>query len=178
MSPLPRLRQPDPTTCGPACLVFAALLRDPAHGGVLAAPDPQRAFAAIVLDLHPRVRRVWPQRYGATPWAVARAMREVTGTPHSVRWVRGRRGRRTSWASLSATVAAGEPMVVFVGSRFLPRHVVLAHVTDGARVGAYEPGSGRTVTATAEHLLAGRPPWGFPVPWALVTPRPTRRTRA
>lgn len=170
MTRLPRLRQPDPTTCGPACLVFAALLRDPAYGGILAAADPQRAFAESVLALHPRVRRVWPQRYGVTPWAVARAMRDITGTPYQVRWVRGRCGRRTAWEALAAAVAAGEPVPVFVGSRFVPRHVVLAHTTHDTRVGAYEPSSARTVLGTSDQLDTDRLPWGFPVPWALVTP--------
>lgn len=171
MTRLPRLRQPDPTTCGPACLVMAALLRDPAYGGILAAADPQRAFSESVLALHPRVRRVWPQRFGVTPWAVARAMRAISGTPYRVRWVRGRRGRRTAWETLTAAVAAGQPVPVFVGSRWLPRHVVLAHTAHGARVGAYEPTSTRTVLGTSEQLDTDRLPWGFAVPWALVLPR-------
>ena len=168
-----RLRQPDATTCGPACLVAAAMLRDPSHGGILAAADPQHAFAQAVLALHPRVRRVWPRWLGTTPWAVARAMRELTGTPHRVCWVRGARGRRTAWATLSAAVAADDPVPVFVGSRWLPRHVVLAHAVRTTGVGAYEPGSGRSVTGTSDQLRTGRLPWGFGVPWALVVPRHT-----
>lgn len=167
---LPRLRQPDPTTCGAACVVFAALLRDPTHGGVLAAPDPQRAFAAAVLDLHPRLRRLWPRRYGATPWAVARAMREVTGTQHRVRWVLGRRARRTAGATLTDAVLTGDAVPVFTGTRLLPRHVVLAHTARGTRIGAYEPTAGRTVTSTHEQLLTGPVPWGWQRPWALVLP--------
>jgi hypothetical protein len=175
---LPRLRQPDPTTCGAASVIAAALLRDRAYAGVLDTPDPQQAFTRAVLDLHPRLRRVWPRRYGATPWAVARAMREVTGTPHTVRWVPGRRGRRTAWEVLAAAVAAGDPVPVFTGTPFVPRHVVLAHTARGTRVGAYEPTSGRTVTTTHDQFLAGPLPWGWQRPWALVLPATEQRGRS
>ena len=80
-------------------------------------------------DRHGRLQLPWPRALGTPPWAVAR---ELGG--------RVRRFRRDE-------VARGTPppVPVFLGSRWLPRHVVLAleATDDGLRV--YDPARGAVV---------------------------------
>lgn len=166
---LPLLPQPDPTTCGPSVLIVARLMRDPAYARRVLAVEPQQSFAREVLALHRRVGRVWPRRLGTTPWAVARGLRRITGTRYVVRWIPPSR-RVLAWQVLRRAVRDGALVAVYVGNRWSPRHVVLAHRAAGEIVGAYEPGQGRTRRATAEMFVEGRLRWGWPVPWALVLP--------
>lgn len=152
------LRQPDARSCGAACLVVAA---GPPH-------DPDD-FGAAVRATHRRLTRLrlrgrlqlpWPRAIGTPPWSVARELGALTGTPHRVRLVR--------WS------APHPPRLgaLYVGSRWLPRHVVLVvGATDDGRARCYEPASGRTVTVDLARLarqqvaVAGWR-WG----WFSVTP--------
>ena len=128
-------RQPDSRTCGPSVLVVAEDLSGPW-------PD----FEERVLAMHRRVNRFWPRALGTTPWAVAR---ELDG--------RVRRFRRDE---VIAALAHG-PVPVYLGTRWLPRHVVLAleMQNDGLRV--YDPARGAVV-------LIGSSRWK--VPWWSVVP--------
>lgn len=168
---LPRLPQPDPTTCGSSVVVVARLMRDPSYAArVLGSPDPHAAFVAEVMSMHARVRRIWPRGLGTTPWAMARALRQVTGLRYVVRWVSPSR-RLSAWRELHSLVSAGDLVAVYVGNRWSPRHVVLAHRAAPDVVGAYEPGQGRTRRATVDMFVEGRLRWGWRLPWALVLPR-------
>ena len=152
-------------------MVVARALADPAYGDrVVNAPDPYAAFRAEVVDLHPRLRRWWPRSLGATPWAVARELRRVTGERYAVRWVWPRR-RLAAWQRLHGTVREGALVAVYVGNRWSPRHVVLAHRAAADAVSVYEPSHGQTRRATAEMFVEGRLRWGWRTPWALVVPR-------
>jgi len=118
-------RQPDERTCGPSVIVVAQGL-----------PGPWPDFRDRVLATHRRVNRLWPRALGTTPWAVARAL------GGRVRWIRGR-----GWAQVLD--ALPHPTPVFLGSGWLPRHVVLAlEERDGVPV-VYDPAQGALVPVTS-----------------------------
>jgi hypothetical protein len=69
-------------------------------------------------------------------------------------------------------VRAGHPVPVYVGSRMLPRHVVLALEGDSDAVEVYDPARGtpRTVARAAfEHGEMSIGSWDQP--WFVVSPR-------
>jgi hypothetical protein len=112
-------RQPDNRTCGPSCVVVAERL----NRGL---PHPWPEFREEVLAMHRRLNRWWPRALGTTPWAVAG---ELGG--------RVRRYRRTE-----VLAALPRPVPVYLGSRWLPRHVVLVlDVADGEPL-VYDPARG------------------------------------
>lgn len=116
-------KQPDSRTCGPSVVVVAEGL-----------PGPWPDFDAEVLAMHRRLNRWWPRALGTTPWAVAGRL--------------GGRVRRFRRAEVIAALPT--PVPVYVGSRWLPRHVVLALGTtddDGLRV--YDPARGAVVPLEA-----------------------------
>lgn len=128
-------RQPDSRTCGPSCVVVAERLPD--------LPDPWPDFAEQVRTMHHRLNRVWPRALGTTPWAVARELRRLD-------W--GGRVRRYREPDVLATLAAtGQPVPVYLGSRWLPRHVVLVLEEQDGVPWAYNPARG-----TVEPLSASR----------------------
>jgi hypothetical protein len=170
----PRLRQPDRRSCGAASLVMARRLVDARYAGLVA---DQETFAREAASLHRRITSLadarggwqlpWPPAFGTPPWAVARDLRLVTGTRYATRVVRL---RREVWRHL-ADASATRPVVVYVGSPVLPRHVVLvAGIHDGA-ARTYEPASGRVVDVDRlrwEHGPVGLAGWD--VPWFVVRP--------
>lgn len=162
------LVQPDRRSCGAACLVVAWGLAEPAHGRGL--HDPER-WRTEVLRTHDEVTGLrdggrlglpWPRALGTPPWAVARRLGVTTGR----RW----RTARPDLAAVTAAVRDGHPVPLFVGSRLLPRHVLLAveiaevDGPDGLRV--YDPARG-TVRPLADALRTGWPRF-----WCAVLPRP------
>ncbi|WP_139978121.1 hypothetical protein [Nocardioides litoris] len=164
------LRQPDRRSCGAACVVVAADLaadRD---------PGARRAtFGADVLATHRRLVRLvlrgrpqppWTRLLGTPPWAVARELSAVTGVRHRVRLVRWGRARR---AAAHDRLQAGGAL--FVGDRWLPRHVVLALPGPGPEVRVYEPAAGAGVRLDRERTAAGTLRLaGWSHPWFTVTP--------
>jgi hypothetical protein len=170
------LRQPDQRTCGPTCLVVAHAIVDEHYADKVAEPD---TFASEVLALHRRLTSLrdsrgrpqvpWPRFFGTPPWAAAHQMTAVTGTSYDSRlgWLR----RERAFDSIVLATAAGHRVPVFVGSTWVPRHVVLAlGELDGA-MRFYEPAHGQLVDvsradfAAAEVGLAG---WDRP--WFVVLP--------
>lgn len=169
-----RLQQPDRRSCGAASLVMARRLVDPRYARLVA---DQAAFAHEAATLHRRLTSLadvrggwqvpWPRAIGTPPWAVARDLRLVTGTPYAVHPVR--LGRQV-WPRLS-TVAPGRPVAVYVGSRLLPRHVVLVTEVHDDRATTYEPSSGRLLEVPrvrweSEPLRLA----GWDLPWWVVSP--------
>jgi hypothetical protein len=108
-------RQPDNRTCGPSCVVVAEGL-----------PGPWPDFGSRVLAMHRRLNRVWPRALGTTPWAVAREL--------------GGRVRRYRAAEVIG--ALPRPVPVYLGSRWLPRHVVLVLDERDGEPLAYDPARG------------------------------------
>jgi hypothetical protein len=177
------LRQPDRRSCGAATLVMARMLRDPAYAEHAAAHFPAEALAMHrrvtgPVDVRGRLQPPWPRALGTPPWAVARQLAWTAGTAYDVDLVRWSRDR--GLATLEAGVDTGLPVALYVGSRTLPRHVVLALAGPDGGVRAWEPSSGRTADVEPEALRGGRlRGLGWPRAWFVVAPRAAgRRTRA
>lgn len=160
----PALRQPDQRSCGPSCLVVARMLRDPGY-----AEATSSRFAEEVLATHRRVtaRRPaagalqlpWPRALGTPPWAVARELGRLTGERY--RWPLVRHRRAATVERVRDGLATGLPVVVYVGSRWLPRHVLLAvAATEDGGLEVYDPARGGL------RSTLGR----WPVAWFVVTP--------
>ena len=132
-------RQPDSRTCGPSVVVVREGL-----------PGPWPDFAARVQATHRELNRVWPRALGTTPWAVARRL--------------GGRVRRYRRDEVLAALPT--PVPVYLGSRWLPRHVVLVlDQHDGVPV-VYDPARGAVVTITSSRWQTA---------WFAVLPSPTSR---
>ena len=184
-----RLAQPDRRSCGAAVLVMARRGLDPGYAARVADPE---AFATEVLALHRRITSAldttgglqvpWLRAVGTPPWAAARELRLLTGVPYAVR--PARRGTE-AWEHVRRATDQ-RPVAVYVGDRWLPRHVVLALGAEADGVRTYEPTSGGVD-------LVGRDRWvdgplrlaGWQRTWLVVSPareqrimRPGRRTRA
>ncbi|MBL0748686.1 hypothetical protein [Nocardioides baculatus] len=170
-----RLRQPDRRSCGAAALVMARRIVHPRYAGLV---GDQATFAHEAVTLHRRLTSLadtaggwqvpWPRSLGTPPWAVARELRLLTRVPYDVRTVR--LGRRV-WPHL-AHVTPTRPAAVFVGDRFLPRHVVL--VTDVERdiTRTYEPASGLDLEVSRGRWESGDLGLaGWDRPWLVVSPR-------
>ena len=170
-----RLRQPDRRSCGAAALVMARRIVRPRYAGLV---GDQETFAHEVVTLHRRLTSLadtaggwqlpWPRALGTPPWAVARELRLLTAVPYAVRPVR--LGRRV-WPHLAHETPT-RPVAVFVGDRFLPRHVVL--VTDVERdiTRTYEPASGLDLEVSRQRWESGDLGLaGWDRPWLVVTPR-------
>lgn len=140
----PTLRQPDQRSCGAASLVVARLVLDESYA---ARAVPR--FAAEVLAAHRgltgatgptgRLQVPWPRALGTPPWALAR---QLSGTGVRVRWRLSRWSRPAAYDRLLEGVRAGVPVPVYVGSRWLPRHVVLGLAAHGDAVEVYDPARG------------------------------------
>lgn len=172
------LRQPDQRSCGAACLVVARMVLDDGYAQ-LTVPE----FGTEVLATHRALTGTsgptggaqipWPRALGTPPWALARRM-AFTGVP--VRWRPARLSPRPAYDRLLADVRTGLPVPIYVGSAWLPRHVVLALAADeeAGTIEVYDPACGRLteITATA---FGGRRlgPSGWDVPWFVLGRRPS-----
>lgn len=167
------LRQPDARSCAPACLVAARMLYDPAYAAGVSAAN----FRAEVLELHRQVtgpvdargalQLPWPRALGTPPWAVAHqlsafdAERTYTARPAV--------SRANAFDRLAT---ADAPSALYVGSRRLPRHVVLVVSAGDDWLRVYEPSGGRLADVTREAFVgAALSLAGWRKPWFTVTPR-------
>ena len=170
-----RLVQPDRVSCGATCLVMARMIRDHGYGEYIgsATSVPDR-FREEVLTMHRRVTSAvddgrlqlpWPRALGTPPWAVAHQL----GDRH-VRWIRTAPAR--GYDAVVAATRAGEPVPVYVGNRWLPRHVVLALGEEGDSLRFYEPARGRLVDVGREEFRRSRLGLaGWDHAWWAVLPR-------
>lgn len=142
-----RLRQPDRLSCGAASVVAARTL--------LTAWRPENVEAEILSEHalltssrspRDRFQMPWPRRLGTPPWAVTNALRALTG--EHIATVITRNRPAIGYEVLREQVAR-RPVAVYLGSRWLPRHVVLAvrPVLDGIEV--FDPAAGALVTVAA-----------------------------
>ena len=196
-------RQQSPTTCGAACATVARMLVDapfarwvtsgeghpvPGAEGATAA----ERFAAWERVVHARTNGwrapgggfvlAWPQALGTPPWGLKHELEHGAarvGTRYRVMSVRAHseESLRARYRRLLDLVVDGEPAVLYVGNRLLPRHVTL--VLPGERpdvLEVYEPASG-TVQVLDEEAFAHRRLrlGGWSVPWILVQPTGHRR---
>lgn len=170
------LGQPDRRSCGAACLVVAHALRHPGYAGRVSDPAEFRrevlamhARVTSLADVRGRMQLPWPRALGTPPWAVVAQLEGTYDVPYRTRLLR-RVGRPP------ASDLGGAPAALYVGNRWLPRHVVLVLGGDDEALRVYEPFSGRVErvqrTALAERRLRLA---GWDVPWLLVAPEVTRR---
>lgn len=126
-------RQPDSRTCGPSSVVVAEALLANREDGPW--PDFRGDVLAMhrsltgVRDRHGRWQLPWPRMFGTPPWAVAR---ELGGSVHRYRQ-----------AEVLAALPA--PVPVFLGTRWLPRHVVLVLDERDGEPLIYNPALGAVV---------------------------------
>lgn len=178
------LRQPDDTSCGAACLVFARMLRDDDYASPILA-DPER-WRSEVVAMHRRItglrdhdgRWQWPwlRVVGTSPWGAARQM---GGGPQ-------RSGRGTRYAArtldpddlgaefdrIFTAAHAGHTVPLYVGNDARPAHVVLVIAVAQDRLRVYEPSSGRILRVGREAFASGSLRLGgWSVPWFAVLPR-------
>ncbi len=154
---------------------MARRLAHPRYAGLV---TDQATFTREAATLHRRLTSLadtaggwqvpWPRALGTPPWAVARELSLLTGVAYAVRAVRI--GRR-AWPALE-TANPTRPAAVFVGDRWLPRHVVLVTDVEDGRARTYEPASGRTVAGPRDRWEAGDLALaGWDRPWLVVRPR-------
>ena len=170
-------RQPDQRSCGASVLVMERALRDEDYARWLV-EDADR-FREESLGTHGRttgpvtaagsLQIPWPRALGTPPWAVVNALGAATGRT----WVaKLALSRAPALEALVVAVAAGTPSPLYVGSRWLPRHVVLAIEVDETSLRCYEPHSGRVLSVTrAAFLDASFRLAGWNKPWCVVVPR-------
>jgi hypothetical protein len=184
------LVQPDARSCGAASLVvaraavdeaYAELLVDGRHPatGLLMSGSPAQRFQEETLAMHRRVTGLadvagrlqppWPRALGTPPWAVARQL-SSRAAPYVVRQALVRRAHVLD--ALLPALDRGRPVALFVGDRWLPRHVVLALSADDAALHCYDPGTGGVRLVDREAFQSGALPFGrWTRPWFVVRPR-------
>jgi hypothetical protein len=188
-----RLRQPDRRSCGATSVVLASMLLDPSYDARVRAAGPlAERFRGEVLGAHARLTRPldvagrpqlpWPRALGTPPWAAARWL-GTAGSPsqparrYRVGWARV--ARAGGFAALLGAVRGGRPALLYVGDRWLPRHVVLALGEESGGVRCYEPSAGRVVVVRSEAFERQRLGLaGWDLPWFVVVPRAGSLSRA
>jgi hypothetical protein len=177
------LVQPDQRSCGAAVLVAAELLRAPAASGSTATPE---WFGAEVLALHRRITSArtvsgrwqlpWPRTIGTPPWAVAHHLSARTGRRYRTQTVLD---RAHAYEQVLGAATSGSPVPLYVGNRWLPRHVVLVTGPgDGDTLRCYDPARGVVVEVTRGAFVNRRLRLSrWTRPWFTILPR-ERRTPA
>lgn len=178
------LVQPDRRSCGAAALVAAQMLLDPAYADHVTGAGPVSGFARETLTAHRRVTGIldasgapqlpWPRFLGTPPWALTRRMSTFYGpdlapVDHDTRLVLGNRERMV--ARIADACAAGRPVPIYVGDRWLPRHIVLAVRPGADGLEVYDPARGRVTPVRTSDFVAATLPFGrWRRPWFVVLP--------
>ena len=199
-------QQQSQVTCGSACLTVARMLVDPefahwiatgegARPGSPAGRSPMDRFAAYERIVHRRTNHFaigrgglnlpWPRALGTPPWGAKRELALGAarhGTDYDISLVRPlpQDSLGASFEGLNAVVSDGMPGLLYVGSRTLPRHVLLVLPGNGDdRLDVYDPTDGsvraRSLRSFASHELRLS---GWDVPWFVVAPTGPRSVRA
>jgi hypothetical protein len=183
-----RMEQPDPTSCGPASIVVAQMMSDPAYAEFMMTgtnPDTGRAqpgtlaerFTGDTLAMHTKVTGLvdakgraqlpWPKSLGTPPWAIASQMSAVTGTTYCAKALNPF-NRRGGISKIRRATDDGHAVPLYVGNTRLPRHVVLVLDSD---LHVYEPAIGRRVQITEDDFAGSRLDLGgWKRPWIVVVP--------
>lgn len=178
---VPAPRQSTPTTCGSTCLVVARMLTDPAY----AERVRRHGLVPEELVVRNRTNRLlaspvswqlpWPRALGTPPWGAGHELARVLGLRrravrwHVVRWA-GRAGRAELLRAWETSLASDGPVLLYVGSRWLPRHVtMLVPAADGAGVDVFEPSAGEVLELDLAAFIDGRVSLaGWSTPWLVV----------
>ncbi|WP_128367923.1 hypothetical protein [Phycicoccus flavus] len=190
--------QQSPVTCGSACLTVARMLVDPVFASWVHTGEPHppgapegateaERFAAYERVVMRRTNGVvaagggpslpWPRALGTPPWGAKHELEygaAKLGTRYTVDALRG----QDEYALVAAfdrlvdVVADGEPGLLYIGNRLLPRHVVLVLPGDGDRMlDVYDPATGRVDHLRRDTVVHHRLRLaGWDVPWLAVRP--------
>jgi len=175
---LASLKQPDQRSCGATCLVVARALLDDQYAQ--RCEEPAR-FREEVLAMHRRTTSLadvrghlqlpWPRAIGTPPWAMASQLEWTAKCEYDVVPVR-QGGRHQAFDQL---LAAEVPAAIYVGDRWLPRHVVLVIGHKGDALDLYDPGRGVLASRDRAHFVdADLSLSGWHVPWMVVAPQRQR----
>ena len=113
----------------------------------------------------------WPRLLGTPPWSVSRRLGRRPGGRWRTQLLRlGARGH--SFDALLVLAREGVPLPLYVGSRLLPRHVVLVVGAGSEDLLVWDPARGATLRVTREAFETRRLPFGrWRTPWFVVVPR-------
>lgn len=190
--------QPDQRSCAATALVVARILGDPeyaayvdgtndlAHARTVAGDQRlKERFRAEALTMHQQITGIsdvtgraqlpWPRAFGTPPWAVARqlsATPAADGTLATYSSHVARVGLSGAFDRLLAAGDGGRVSSIFIGSTWLPRHVVLVvDRTTAGTVRVYDPARGR-LSELDRTAFTGKKIGiaGWDVPWFVVTP--------
>lgn len=173
-----QFQQPDRRSCGASVAVVLEALRSDTYARRLLAGGDEE-FDREVMAMHRRItgpvdaagsiQLPWLRMIGTPPWALARQLGR-TSTGSRVVLARVHAGR--AWTLMHASLVAGAPVPAFVGSRWLPRHVVLGIEPLEDAVRLYDPASGRLLRVTREDWVEGRLLLaGWREPWWVISAR-------
>lgn len=122
-----------------------------------------------------RLQLPWPRALGTPPWGARAELEQGASEPgadYRVAWLRRLRGPSLehAYAALRARVRRGRPALLYVGSAWLPRHVVLVlPPTADHQLDVYEPSAGQVVDLPRQPFVARRlAVAGWDQPWAAV----------
>ena len=175
---LASFKQPDQRSCGATCLVVARALLDDGYARRVEEP---KVFRAEVLAMHRRTTSLadvrgrlqlpWPRAIGTPPWAMATQLEWTARSEYDV--VPVRQGGRSH--AFDQLLAAEVPAAIYVGDRWLPRHVVLVIGRKGEALDLYDPGRGVLASRDRAHFVDGELSLsGWQVPWMVVVPQRQR----
>jgi hypothetical protein len=117
----------------------------------------------------------WPRALGTPPWGARRELELLTPDPaarYETRWTRWSGGghRARAYRVLRDRVRRGRPALLFIGSAWLPRHVVLVLSGTASTVEVYEPASGRVLPVAEKAFVDARLGLaGWNVPWVVIS---------
>lgn len=151
------LRQPDGVSCGPTSLVAARMLLEPSWRPADVRAEVARTHRRLTSphSMRDRFQVPWPRALGTPPWAAANALSALTG--EAIATVNARPRPAVAYDVLVERVRT-RPVVVYLGTRWLPRHVVLAFATlgRGDAVRLFDPARGALVTVPGDRWLQHR----------------------
>ncbi|KRA38274.1 MULTISPECIES: hypothetical protein [unclassified Nocardioides] len=148
------LKQPDPRSCGAASALAAkALLTDwrPVDGadGANEIKNEHRLLTSAT-SARDRFQVPWPRALGTPPWAIVNLLRVLTGQHIATVFARPRPALAYE---IVREQLATRPVVVYIGSRWLPRHVILAVANLDGAIQVFDPARGRLVRVLEEKWL-------------------------
>lgn len=142
------LRQPDALSCGASSVAAAHALiagwRPTDAPAQIAALHRELTSTRSARD---RFQTPWPRALGTPPWAVANALNALTDRRIATVNVRPR--PQVGFEVLAEQVAL-RPTAAYIGSRWLPRHVVLAVRRIGDAIEVFDPAAGALVRVEEE----------------------------
>lgn len=184
-------------SCGSACLTVARMMIDPeltrwiltgvGSDGRTDTRSVATRFAEHEQLVLGRTNRVapwpgtlqapWPRALGTPPWGALSELENgasLDGTPYSITLLRHLSPEALEQTSrrLLGQIGVGTPMLFYVGSPRLPRHVTLVFVPqEGRRASLYDPGCGRVGVFPAAAFVDRRLGLsGWDQPWLAVHP--------